>query len=405
MIRAVTDGGTTSDAGRNGPAAESIESSRRPGGAVAAPAVGPRPDAQPAGRAARGGVVAAVVTGVLLLVLWRTGPSKVPNVARAEEVARSWPLTPVAPQEGYVLRSALGQVLYALSPVQNVNVFLALHVLALVVTAALLAAWLVVHCGRQRAATAVVLLLLSPPTAVLLLWIGMYDAFSVLVWVLLIVTLSVPRRLRLPLQLLAGFLCGLQNFEQSLVGVVLVALLPELSRAARLKPLLPALVLGLVLGKGVLELYLGAAGAPSGSRISFLLDDPMVLANAFITFGLTAPLVIFSALCGLWAYVAPEIPTSWARWTTSLRVRVVLAALGWLGVGILGLDHSRVLAMSAFPLFVMFAVAVSGRYRDVVGLVRLPSIWVAMLVPPVIVFDRVILGVGIKWDHWQIGPF
>lgn len=357
---------------------------------------------QPRGAVPGPRVVAAVLAAVLVVVVWKTGPGKVPNVENFELIARTWP-TPDPPQGGYVLRSALGQLLYAASPLQSTMYFLLLHMAATAAAGLLLAVWLVRHCGFHRGTTAVVLMLLSPVTSVLLLWIGMYDAFSTLVWVLLLPTLAVRGRARLPLQAGAGLLCGLQNFEQALVGLVVLALLPELPRAARLRLVLPALVGGLFAGKLVLEQYLGAVGAPSGSRLQFLLDDPTMLRNAFITFALTAPLVVFSMLGGLWAYLLPELAARWPVTSVSLRIRLALAAGGWLGAGVLGLDHSRVLAMIAFPAVVMLTILLADRFRDVVTLVRSPVTWFVLLVPPVVVFDRVTLGIGLKSGLWGVG--
>jgi len=107
---------------------------------------------------------------------------------------------------------------------------------------------------------------LAPVTAVLLLLIGMYDAFAILAWVVVLVTIG-----RRPgWQLAAGVLAGFQDFEQMTVGLLMVALLPGLARAAGLRPRVAYLLGGTVAGKFALEVYLHAVGAGPGSRLSYL---------------------------------------------------------------------------------------------------------------------------------------
>jgi len=94
----------------------------------------------------------------------------------------------------------------------------------------------------------------------------MYDAFAILAWVVVLVTLG-----RRPgWQLAAGVLAGFQDFEQMTVGLLMVALLPGLARAAGLRPRVAYLLGGTVAGKFALEVYLHAVGAGPGSRLSYL---------------------------------------------------------------------------------------------------------------------------------------
>src|SRR3569833_2998597 len=130
--------------------------------------------------------VLAWVPGVTLLsltilVVWRTGPGPVPNVAGFEGIARVWPFFTVPSDQAYVLREALGQALYRASGWAGAGHFIAFHAIALVVSGVVLALWMLHRLGAQRGTISTCLLLLSPLTAVLLEWIGMYDAFSVLV--------------------------------------------------------------------------------------------------------------------------------------------------------------------------------------------------------------------------------
>jgi len=125
----------------------------------------------------------------------------------------------------YILREPLGQLLYRLLPVHGTTIFLGLHALCLLGSGLVLVGWLCRRLGRRSGLLAAMIVALAPVSAVLLLWIGMYDAFAILAWVVVLVTLG-----RRPgWQLAAGVLAGFQDFEQMAVGLLMVALLPGLA--------------------------------------------------------------------------------------------------------------------------------------------------------------------------------
>ena len=344
--------------------------------------------------------VTLALTALSLWVLWRTGPSKVPFLEGFEKFAREWPDAEALPREAYVLRNFLGPLLYQGVPDPSPTRFLALHVVATALTAALLGAWLLRRLGSRTGPTAIALLLLSPVTALLLLWIGIYDAFGVLVWVLLLMSLAG----RPWLQVLAGALAGAQNLEQVGVGIVLLALVPELQRAAGLRARPVALLAGAVLGRVLLEAYLRSAGAPSGSRLTFL-SDPELLQNVTKTFAVMAPVVLFSVLGGLWGFALTHLRDHAAGWARSLQLRVALVLALALGFSFLAADHTRVLLLITFPLLVCGVLALAPRIGDLRALARRPEAWLLVLVPPVLVQDDNLLRIGIKLGTWGVGPF
>jgi len=69
-------------------------------------------------------------------VLWRTGPGKVPYLGMFESTARQWPTAPLPADSQYILREPLGQILYRVLPVHGVGVYLALHLVCLLGSAA-----------------------------------------------------------------------------------------------------------------------------------------------------------------------------------------------------------------------------------------------------------------------------
>lgn len=343
---------------------------------------------------------ALVLAAVGFWVLWRTGPGTVPYLTRFEEIARAWPHSQVEDYEGYVLRAPLGQLLYRQLP-HSVRVYLLVHLLALGVSFALLLLYLLRRHGIGRGTVAAVVVIASPVVAVLLLWVGLYDAYSFLVIVLLVTSL----RSGFVVQLAAAFVAGFQDFEQVIVGVLLVLLLPELSRTVSWRPRPFALFGGLVIGKTALEAYLHAVGAPGGSRLSFLLDDPSMLRNTLVTTGQTAPLILMSALGGLWVFALPWLTAGWPGWSAQRRWRLVAFSAVWLGSGVLALDHSRVLALVSVPVIVGCAEVVAVRSGGLRPFLRRWEAWALLLFPPIVVWDKILLPLGVKLGVWHAGPF
>lgn len=361
---------------------------------MSAPVPSGRADAttrQGSRRGSSGRVVALGLAAVVTWVLLRTGPGLVPGVDSHEEVARAWPHSDVTPRTAYVLRAPLGQLVYRALPEQGLDVFVALHVVALLTSAGLLLAWLLRRHGRQAGAVAATVLLLAPLTAVLLEWVGVYDAFSLLAWVLVVMSLPGPRAA----QVLAAALAGLQNLEQVLVGLVVLALLPELSRRAAWRPWLPGLLGGAVAGRVGLEAYLASVEAPSGSRLTFLLHDQALLVEVLHSSLVSAPLLVMSVLGGLWVLAVPVVLRDWPRWSPGLRARLVLTLLLLLAVGTVTADHTRVMALSSVPAVVAGAVAVGTSLPTYGAFWRRPDPWLMLLFPPVVAFGDAVLPLGL----------
>ena len=70
----------------------------------------------------------------------------------------------------------------------------------------------------------------------------------------------------------------------------------------------------------------------------------------------------------------------------------------------LSADHSRVLAMTSFPLVVMGALAIAAR-RQWRTLLHLPQTWLLILAPPVVLLDYATLPMGIKPGAWGVWSF
>lgn len=337
---------------------------------------------------------------VCLWVLWRTGPGKVPFVGLFEGAAKNWPHSVLPVDSQYILREPLGQIIYRQLPVHSDNVYLALHALFLLISGVLLALWLCRRLGRRSGLVACSIVALAPVTAALLVWIGMYDAFSILVWVLVLVSMD----RRVGWQLAAGALAGFQDFEQIGVGLLLVALLPRLVRTARLRPRIAYLLGGVLLGKLVLECYLRLAGAGAGSRLNYL-ERWNIFSGLLGSTAANGPLLVWSALAGLWGFAATALYRSWGGWSGQERLGLVLATALWFGSAALSADHSRVLALTSFGLVVMGAMAIADHRRDLRELARLPQTWMLVLAPPVLLVDYNLVAMGIKPGTWGVWIF
>ncbi len=330
-----------------------------------------------------------MLIGVFGWVLWRTGAAPAGYLTFFEHSAATWPNTVLAPESQYVLRMPLGQVAYRLLPVHSVGVYLALNVVCLLVAGGALGGWLCRRLGVKAGLVAAAVVVLAPVTAVLLLTVGLYDPFSILAWAAVLAALGRGGRW----QLAAGVLAGIQDFEQIAVGVVLVLLIPALSGAAGLHPRARPLLAGLVLGRASLEVYLHSVGAGTGSRLSYIAHWD-VLHSLLGSTVANGPLIVWSALAGLWGFALTALLRSWGLWCRTERRKFVLAAGIWAGAGVLSADHTRVLALTSFALVVMGAMVIAQRHRDWRALVRLPQTWMLVLAPVVVIggWDAMTLG-------------
>ena len=84
------------------------------------------------------------------------------------------------------------------------------------------------------------------------------------------------------------------------------------------------------------------------------------------------------------------------------RVRLVAAAAVVLLVGIIAADHTRVMALVAFPAVVLLVTHLAGRETTMSSWLRRPETWLVLLVPPVIVWARELLPVGLDLATWGL---
>lgn len=371
-----------------------------PAPGVTADRVPARPDCdKPDGlqKPVRSAPIDVLAAGAVLLIaalwaVWRAGPGKVPNVETFAVFASAWPNTDLPKENAYLLREPLGQAVYHLFfHTTNTNIFVLLHLAALVAAAVVLLSWFCLELGPERGLIAGSVVMLAPLAAVQMKWIGIYDAFSLLAWLPMIFALWRGRAL----QLAGGVLAGLQNFEQVVVATVLLLLIRPLTDRAGARPRGIYLLGGALAGKAVLELYLRHVDAVSGNRFTFLKGQPGYLRGLMENGALMAPVIVFSALAGLWVFVIPALMSQWPAWGASTRCQVVAAAAIWYLTQYITGDHTRVMAMTSFPALVVGAFVLARDSGGVRAVVRSPAWWVFAAVQPVVVFDTTLLQLGI----------
>jgi len=157
---------------------------------------------------------------------------------------------------------------------------------------------------------------LTPVTAVLLLTIGLYDAFSILTWILLLITLGRNGHWQLVLGCLPA--SGTSSRPPSASRC---AAHPGTAPSGRLRPHGRALIVGLVLGRIALEAYLHGGSVGSGSRLSYAAHWDVLSYLLGSTLG-NGPLIVWSALAGLWGSAITALRRSWGAWPTGARAGV-----------------------------------------------------------------------------------
>lgn len=335
-------------------------------------------------------VVALIVTGVVAgWVLWRTGYGTMPALDAFESIARQWPHSSVSPAFGYTLRSPVGYLAYRLVPVQTPYTYAVMHLLCLAAVGVGLTFWLVGRLGVARSTTAVMVLVCAPITAVALLWVGIYDAFSLVGWVAVLMTL----RSRPAVQYLAAAFVGVQNFEQGAVGILVVLLLPRLVRATGSVPRPLALFGGLLTGKVLLEGYLSSVGAVSGSRLSYLFVGNKLRDVLTASFD-AAPMLVWSAFGGLWVLAAIGAGSLAREGNRREHVMAAAAVVLWFGSAFVTEDHTRVLALTSFPALVLASIVVAHRHRDVLDFLRTPAAVILLVAPPLVLWGGMTLSTG-----------
>lgn len=291
----------------------------------------------------------------------RAGSGVMPDLDVFTTWALDWPnMSGDALQQVYA-NSPLGHLTAQVFQVTSPRQFLFLHALCTLIAITGLAIWAFRSAPGSSQAQATRLFLLTPVVAILLAWLGYYDAFTALCWV---VALFAWRSNWRTLMIAGGVLLGIQHFEQAAIGVVAWVLIwyalgdqPTFSKLRN-----PAWVLiGLPVGKVVLVVVLMLAGAPQEmGRVGWLTDLTM-LRTTLSTAINNGPLLLWSMFAGFWAVV---IYVFLKLHSTRQRVFMVSAIVLPLVMNVITFDRPRVFAMATIPVVLICAVSFAALMKD-----------------------------------------
>jgi hypothetical protein len=331
-------------------------------------------------------IALALVAASMLWAVTRVGLSTIPGIATAADSAFGWPFKELSQYSAFSATSPIGSLIFTVIGNSDPVVFLGLHVVALVVALVLTLWWVAALTPRSSRLMAFRLVILSPWVALLLIFLGSYDPFTVIGFALVLLSWTYNKTL---LILLAGVILGFQHFEQS-VFALLAAYLVVVALPDRLPPdfVSPKKILftlsGLISGKLALTLILtlssesgafgrGAFWTAEWFRISFVTS-----VNFWAVF-------LLSLFAGSWGLIV----------VVSLSVRrkqqaiLFVAFLLCLIPAVLTLDHTRVFVMTSMLSLSIITVAFarsidlfSSRdfvYVEVLAWLVVPlSVWVGM---------------------------
>ena len=320
--------------------------------------------------------------GVAAAFLWsvlRSGTGILPGYEVVAEAAASWPYRIDRPFESFGADSPLNLITFRVLGLETPVEGLRMHALAIVVAMVGMAWWAFAAAGDAgwRAAR---LALLAPVTTVMLAWIGAYDPFTVICWVLALWAWRTRSR---PLMVAAGALLGFQHFEHSALGLGALWLtwlaigdrIPGLTRS----PLW--IGAGLVAGRAALTTVFLAIGEPVNGRTEwigpFLRDWTVVAVNV-------GPTLLWSLFAGSWAIVI------WVWLSSQPRARALI--VGAIAIGavasVLSGDRPRVFVLILAPALLLMAVATAREIRGRSAVLIEAIVWLA---PPVLLWGKAVV--------------
>ena len=289
--------------------------------------------------------------------LWavaRVGPGTIPGISGAAENAFGWPTNDLTEYSAFVANSPIGSIMVTVlgwsSPLQ----FLVLHIIAVVIAISLVLTWTVTMTTGNLRLSAMRMVVLSPWFAMLVIFLGSYDPFTIIGFALVLFAWSSKKVVYVAL---AGAYLGFQHFEQGLVAV-LSALLVAAALAEKLPEGYVSRVkagvtfAALVAGKLILTITLLLA-APSGAfgRSAFWSFEWFrISVVTSINFWPVLLLSLFAGSWGLITYVFLQL-------NSKQRVLISIAFMVCLVPAILTLDHTRVFVIASMMSLSIITVA------------------------------------------------
>ena len=231
-----------------------------------------------------------------LILLAKCGLGYYPALSNAMDVVFALPKAPegYAPIDQWIMTSLDGPILARLLGIFTWQNYAVMHAVFVVIATVAIFVWVRLKFGSRAARLGYLALTLTSAPIFLLTWLGSYDPFTFALSSFLALTTGWLGTLVLAL------LLGFQHFEQgTFVCLALLLMMPQ--RYIKRPAVGASLIGGLVLGKGILTLYLRSIGV-TGGRLDFALARG--LGNSWQTQTPLIPIWAFAMLGGAWLWVA-----------------------------------------------------------------------------------------------------
>lgn len=326
---------------------------------------------------------------VFLSCVWavlRVGLGQIPGLDSAADNAFGWPNVSLSEFSAFAATSPTGALTYTVLGQRNPHVFLLIHVVAVVIAISLAVMWVRNMSDPEKRNRSTRLVVLSPWVAMLFIFLGSYDPFTIIGFTLLL--WSWQNRYSY-WSFAAGIFLGFQHFEQAFLGIVgaalvLMAVGDSFDRRYASRRHIIVSLTGVVLGKVLLTLILtmGSDTGAFGRSSYWTLEWIRISVVTSINFGAVFLLSLFAGLWALVIYVYLGTPRKRKHF-------LILAFLVCFLPAFITLDHTRVFVMVSFMGLMLLIVSVSqrgfklprraGNLIEVMAWIVVPiSVWVGM---------------------------
>jgi len=340
------------------------------------------------------GLQGLAVVASVFWVVFRSGAGLFESLPDEMVAADNWPSVP-ATYEGATYRwgNPFGYIVYQILDTPGQSAFV-LQQVTVIIFALVITAWfLVKQLGLSNGLSGIRLIILGPLGAVLVVWLGIYDGYSLLLWSLFLIAFFYANRLLL---FTVSAFVGFQHFDQAVFAIILFCVTTYVLgfiKKGQTATFIGLLALsGAFIGKIIQGLILMHAGTNVGTGSFFRIFGHATNAtygqieiyNALIWL----PALIWSAFAGLWLlvlyiFLKGNLRRSWLLAIALAGVFAISARTG---------DKTRVFAMITFISLVVLIVyfmknVAKPSDKKIVELM----VWVSL---PVVIFADVVLPFG-----------
>jgi len=296
-----------------------------------------------------------------MAALWaigRVGFGTIPGLPVAASNAFGWPSNVLSEYSAFAATSPIGAAIFTAIGINDPKVFLLLHMFVAIMAVGLTLWSVFLMLPKGGGSSAFRLVILSPWVALLVIFLGSYDPFTVLAFSLLLLAW---RSRHLTVTFLTGVILGFQHFEQSVFAVI-AASLTAFALKDRLPPDLSSIkkflatLGGLVSGKLVLTVILinSPVSEAFGRSTYWTLEWFRISLVTSVNFWAVFLLSLFAGSWGLILFTVSRIERQ-QRWILFAALIVCLVP------AVITLDHTRVFVMISMLSLTLVTIAA---FRD-----------------------------------------